>query len=296
MSQHKSVVLITGTSSGFGRDTAHLLAKNGHTVYASMRSVDGRNKDKADALRAFADEHGVSIRVIELDVTDTQQVERAVEHVIDDAGRLDAVVNNAGYGAIGVLESISPEQERQMFEVNVHGPTTLARAVLPQMRAQKRGLIVNISSGLGRFTMPGFGVYASTKWALEALTESLRYETAALGIDAVLIEPGAFKTDFFGNMPEPALQERVGDYGDLANLEQAFEAGMDQYFASEHYRPAGIVAEAIVDVIESEPGSRPARVPVGADMQPVIDLNERAADTQRALLAGFGFEQFAPLA
>lgn len=287
------VILITGTSSGFGRDSAIALARKGHTVYASMRAIAGKNKANADELTRLAASENLKLKVVELDVTDETQATAAVERVIDDAGRLDVLVNNAGYAAMGITEAFTLDQVRAMYETNVFGPIALVRAVLPQMREQKRGLLVHVTSGIGRFTAPGMGVYASTKWALEAIGETLRYEGAPIGVDSVMVEPGAFKTELFGKMPEAADTERSGGYGPLADVAGGFEGGLNQYFESDAYRGPEIVTEAIVDLIESEDGSRPARVAVGADMEAVRQLNAAAQPHQRALLEAFGFADFA---
>ena len=208
----QQTILITGASTGFGRLTAELLARAGHTVYASMRGVNGKNKQYADDIRALAKKENLDLRVIEIDVTNEAQINTAVATIIDEAGHLDVLVNNAGFAGGGPLEAFTTDQARQMYETNVFGPITLSRAVLPHMRSRGSGLLVHVTSGVGRFTMPGFGLYASTKWALEALGESLRYELAPLGIDSVIVEPGAFKTEIFGKFFEPADAGRAEDH------------------------------------------------------------------------------------
>lgn len=290
---NQQVVLITGASTGFGRDTAENLARKGHTVYASMRGVEGKNKAHADAIKELARAEDLKLNVIEIDVTDESQITAAVEQIINEAGRLDVLVNNAGIFGAGLTETYTTDQVRFMYETNVFGPWTLSRAVLPQMREQQRGLIVHVTSGVGRFTVPGMGLYSSTKWALEAIGEALRYEGAPLGIDSVLVEPGAFKTEIFDKHFDPAQPELAEGYGELANIGEAFQQGLAGYFESEHYRGPEIVTEAIVDLIESEPGTRPARVAVGADMEPVRQINAASQPHQRALLEAFGFADFA---
>lgn len=296
MPAESKTILITGASTGFGRDTAIELARRGHTVYASMRGIGGKNADNARHLTDLAASEGITIRTIEIDVTDEAQIHTAIVHITSQAGRLDVLVNNAGVGGLGVTEAFSIDQARTMYDTNVFGPLALMRAALPAMRSQKSGLIVNISSGVGRFTMPGIGIYASTKWALEALTESLRYEGAAVGVDAVIVEPGAFKTNFFGNQLDPADASRAADYGPLADIANSFEAGLEGYFQSEHYTGPEAVVEAIVTVVETPHGSRPLRVPVGGDMAPVAEINEQSRQRQQQLLDGFGMPDFKPLA
>ncbi|UPG84062.1 SDR family NAD(P)-dependent oxidoreductase [Luteibacter aegosomatis] len=162
-------VLITGASSGFGRDTAETLAKAGHRVYAAMREPAGRNRQPAEALRALG------VEVVELDVTDDVSVERGVASVLAQAKHLDVIVNNAGIGSAGVSESFTADQARALFEVNVFGVQRMLRAVLPSFRRQGQGLAINIGSILGRVTFPFFGLYGASKFALEALTDSYRY-------------------------------------------------------------------------------------------------------------------------
>ena len=178
-------ILITGASTGFGRLTAETLADAGHTVFASMRDPEGKNRDHAKALRA----HG--IKVVALDVTDTESVDQAVVTVIAEAGRIDVLVNNAGVASVGVSEAFTAEQAAALFDVNVIGVHRVTRAVLPTMRHQEDGLIVNVGSILGRVTFPFFGIYGASKFAVEALTDSYRHEVAQLGIDVVLVQPSA---------------------------------------------------------------------------------------------------------
>lgn len=295
-SSNPQTVLITGASTGFGRDSAIELARKGHTVYASMRGVAGKNADHAKALTDLAASENVKLNVIEIDVTDESQINSAVESIVAEEGKLDVLVNNAGVGGMGVTETFSVDQARAMYETNVFGPLALTKAALPAMRTNKSGLIVNISSGLGRFTMPGIGIYASTKWALEALSESLRYEGAAVGVDTVIIEPGAFKTGFLGNQFEPADADRASAYGPLGDIEANMTAGMQGYFESEHYTGAEAVTKAIINVIETPQGERPLRVPVGGDMGPVAEINAKSRGHQQELLAAFGMPDFQPLA
>jgi NAD(P)-dependent dehydrogenase (short-subunit alcohol dehydrogenase family) len=292
--QNPQTVLITGASTGFGRDTAIELARKGHTVYASMRGVAAKNAEHAKHLTDLAANEKLTIRVVEIDVTNEAQINSAVESIISEAGRLDVVINNAGIFGAAITEAYTTDQFRTMFETNVFGAYAVTRAALPQLRAQRSGLIVNISSGLGRFTVPGMGLYASTKYALEAISESLRYELAPLGIDVTAVEPGAFKTEILGKGFEPAEPERAADYGELGNIGEQFGIGLGQYFESDAYRGPEAVVETIVDLVESD--TRPARIPVGADMQPVRELNDLARPKAQALLEGFGMGAMTQLA
>ncbi len=289
-------VLMTGASTGFGRNAALELARNGHTVYASMRGVAGKNAEHAKHLTDLASKENLALRVVEIDVTSEEQVNAAVESIAATQGRLDAVVNNAGIFGMGLTETFTLDQMRAMFETNVLGPMALVRAALPIMRTQRSGLLVHVTSALGRFTVRGMGLYSATKFALEALGESLRYEGSAVGVDSVMIEPGAFKTEIFGKHTDPAEPQRGEAYGELAAIGETFGNNLAGYFASEHYSGPELIVRAIVDAIEAEPGTRPLRVAVGADTASVTALNNEARARQLELLDAFGLPEFKNLA
>src|SRR5499425_3231616 len=159
-------ILITGASSGFGRDTAETLHRAGHTVYASLRDAQGKNRAATEALRELG------IKTVELDVSDDKSVEAGVKNVLAEAGTIDVLVNNAGIGSAGVTEAFTTDQAKVIFDTNVIGLLRVTRAVLPSMRRQRDGLIINIGSILGRVTFPFLGIYGASKFAVEALTES----------------------------------------------------------------------------------------------------------------------------
>lgn len=177
------VVLITGCSTGIGRDLAQRLTRSGYTVAATARRVEDLD-DLAAALK------------LPLDVTKQDSVDAAVAHTVEPLGRIDVLVNNAGYALFGAVEEISDEQVHAMFDVNVHGVLRMVRAVVPHMRRQKSGRIVNISSIVGKLAVPVNGPYSASKFALEALSDALRLELAPFGIRVVLIEPGSIRTHF----------------------------------------------------------------------------------------------------
>src|SRR6516162_6669195 len=205
-------ILITGASTGFGRDTAETLTREGHRVFASFRDIAGRNKSHADALR------GKDINVVELDVTNNKAVESAVSNVLSQAGRIDVLVNNAGIASAGVSEGFTPEQVRDLFEVNVFGIQRVLRAVLPTLRKQGDGLVINVGSILGRVTFPFFGLYGASKYAVEALTDSYRYELSRVGVDVVLVQPSAYPTSMYARLQQPADAKRGGDYGAIGEI------------------------------------------------------------------------------
>ncbi|MCA9393062.1 MAG: SDR family oxidoreductase [Candidatus Omnitrophica bacterium] len=185
-------ILITGCSSGFGLLTAARLAAAGHRVYATMR-----NPDKQAPLISEVNRRGGEVAVLRLDVTDPTTIDAALQTIAQEAGNLDVLVNNAGYGIGGAFEDLSEEDIREQFETNFFGVQNVTRAAIPLMRQQTGAKIINMSSVQGFYATPGFGAYSATKWALEAFSESLRYELSIFGIDVLLIRPGTFRTKIF---------------------------------------------------------------------------------------------------
>lgn len=196
-------VLITGCSSGIGRATAEAFLDDGWTVYATARDTD----DIAD----LGEREGCKTNT--LDVTDDSDVRNVVNRMLRTDGRIDCLVNNAGYAQFGPTEEVDTEEVRQQFEVNVYGPHRLITAVLPHMREAGEGTVVNLSSVIGRISIPGGGAYAGSKFAVEAMTDALRWEVESHGIDAVLIEPGPVQTKFGDRASAEADEaERTGAY------------------------------------------------------------------------------------
>lgn len=281
-------VLITGCSSGFGYEAAKTLASRGHTVYATMRGVDGKNADVAQELRAFADDEGVDLHVAELDVTSDSSVRSTVDGMLAEAGHIDVVVNNAGQMYVGITEAFTDEQLARQLDINVVGPHRVARAALPSMRDRGEGLIINISSVAGRFAIPFFGVYHASKWGLEGLSESLRYELAPFGVDVVVVEPGPFSTNLFPSSPGPADEACVTSYGDmndiLTEMSQAFETMFEDEESPTD--PADVV-DRIVELIESSPEERPFRNMVGINFGG-DSINDHTEGFRKQLLSEFG--------
>jgi len=207
----QKVALVTGSSSGIGFETCLALAKEGYQTFASMRDVKKGNK-----IKEIAEKENLPINVIELDVNDDESVDLAIKQVVSDGGRLDVLVNNAGYGQFGCTEDVSIDDFRKQFETNFFSIVKIIKKVSPIMRNQNSGIIVNVSSVIGRMGLPGFPAYVSTKYALEGLSECLRYELGQFGIKVTLIEPGAVKTNFFDSMK---VQESKADprYKKLTN-------------------------------------------------------------------------------
>jgi NAD(P)-dependent dehydrogenase (short-subunit alcohol dehydrogenase family) len=281
-------ILITGTSSGFGRDTAETLARAGHTVFASMRDIDGRNRPHARTLRAEG------LTVVELDVADDTSVESAVGAVLAKTGRIDVLINNAGIAAAGVSEAFTPDQAKIVLNTNVVGMLRTTRAVLPTMRRQGDGLIINMGSILGRVTFPFFGIYGASKFAVEALTESYRYELSQLGVDVVLVQPSAYPTNMYASVLQPADAACAEGYGDIGKIPgKMFETFMG-IFQGENAPNPHDVAEAIAKLVAQPKGSRPARTvvgqPFGADT-----VNKQTAPVQTHVIEALGLGHLATL-
>ena len=277
-----SNVLITGSSTGFGRDAAQRLARRGHRVFATMRDIDGRNAPHRIALENLATDEGLPLRVLELDVTSDESVSNAVASALDEAGYLDAVINNAGYAGLGITEGYTPEQFQQMFDVNVVGAVRVNRAVLPSMRARRSGLLVHISSGAGRAAVPAMAAYCASKFALEAVADAYRYELLPFGIDSVLVEPGIYRTPIFDRVVTPADTERAAPYGDIADrvlgtflsvINAPGAAGSEE------------VAEVLVRLVEMDAAERPFRTLVSEGMQQLLGSYNAAAEANRPIVA-----------
>jgi NAD(P)-dependent dehydrogenase (short-subunit alcohol dehydrogenase family) len=292
--EHPRTVLITGASTGFGNLTARTLLERGHHVFATMRDPRGRNAEHAAGLEAFAAEKDARLTVLELDVTDQASVDRAVAAALEETGRIDVLVNNAGQAYLGPFEASSDRQLREQFDVNFFGAANTARAVMPAMRAQGGGLIVNVSSGLGRFVLPGMGVYCASKYALEAMSEALRYEGAPFGIDSVSVEPGAFETELVGRFVNSDRTDTAAAYGPLGDASGMMRASLDEYFATGGGKPAD-VSDAIAGLIDQDPAVRPSRVVVGGDVGFIDELNQATHEPVRAGMEAFGMQDFAHL-
>ena len=282
-------VFITGASSGFGSDTVKALAEKGHTVYATMREVSGRNAGKARALESWAREGDCSVHVLELDVTDRASVSKAVAAAVDEGG-IDVLINNAGVGTWGIAEGFSVEQAQAIFNINLFGMMRLNHAVLPHFRQAGKGLVVYVSSGLGRIVYPFMAIYVSSKFAIEAFAESTSYELAPLGIQSVIVQPGAYGTKFFANAMYPTSD--VGSkYGPSAKMFEAFGRGLEERIKAGGLGDPSEVVAALVEEVERPAGERPLRRTVGQDiMDPVTAINQTCDQIQGQLLSRFGLK------
>jgi NADP-dependent 3-hydroxy acid dehydrogenase YdfG len=281
-------ILITGTSSGFGRDTAETLHHAGHTVYASMRGVQGKNREAAGALQQLG------VKTVELDVSDDASVEAGVENVLAEAGKIDVLVNNAGIMSAGVTEAFTTEQAKAMFDTNVIGLLRVTRAVLPSMRRQHDGLIINIGSILGRVTFPFVGIYGASKFAVEALTDSLRYELSQLGVEVVEVQPTGYPT-FFTNVQTPASIGVTKSYGEVGHIPDAMVTSLTATFEGRDAPNPHEVAEAIIKLVGQAKGSRAVRTVVGAPFGS-DQANEDVAPVQAKVVEALGLSHLEKVA
>lgn len=261
----KNVIVITGASSGFGQITAHALAKAGHIVYASMRDTGGHNKSQVEAAAKFSAENKVDLRTIELDVLNQGSVDAAIRKIVSDNGRLDVVIHNAGHMVFGPAEAFLPEQLGELYDVNVLSTHRVNRAVLPQLRKQKQGLVIWVSSSSAAGgTPPYLAPYFAAKAGMDAMAVVMSRELTLWGIETSIIVPGAFTggTNHFAHSGRPADKEREAEYE--AGPYKGFSDRVMKGFASivPPDADAASVGEAIVNVVNTPFGKRPYRVHV----------------------------------
>lgn len=246
----KKVWFITGTSAGIGKELAETALEKGYKVVATAR--------KPEVLKDLAEKYPETVLTLKLDVTNKNDISEAIDKTIEKFGKIDVVVNNAGYGLLGAVEEPGDEQIRQQFETNFFGVLNVVRGVLPTLRSQKSGHIINVSSGLGFFAFPSYGYYSATKFAVQGLSDALAQEVAPLGIKVTIAEPGGTRTDFIKGVvqPENALPE---EYPTTANLFEQFGNNNQSSQLSDPRR----VAEALIEIVESE--NPPLHLPLGED-------------------------------
>jgi NAD(P)-dependent dehydrogenase (short-subunit alcohol dehydrogenase family) len=275
-------ILVTGASSGFGRLTAETLSKSGHKVFAGFRSVEGARKQIADELKAK------NIEILKVDVTDQASVDTAIVQLLEKSGnKLDVVVNNAGMASAGLSEAFTAEQARDLFEVNVFGVQRVLRATLPVLRAKRAGLVINVGSILGRVTLPFFGLYGASKYAVEAMTDSYRYELSELGVDVVLVQPSAYPTNMYAAAQKPANGELAKSYGETAEVPGKILKTFMTLFQGENAPNPQDVATAIDKIVATPAGSRPERVVVGLPFGSDA-VNTAVAPIQRGVIESLG--------
>jgi NAD(P)-dependent dehydrogenase (short-subunit alcohol dehydrogenase family) len=280
------IIVITGASSGFGRLAAHALAKSGHTIYAGMRDIAGRNAPQAQALQAHAAQTGVDLRAVELDVQSEPSIEAAIATILRGSGRLDTVVHNAGHMVFGPAEAFTPEQYAALYDVNVLGTQRVNRAALPILRRQGRGLVVWVSSTSTRGgTPPWLAPYFAAKAGMDSLAVSYAGELARWGIETSIIVPGAYTTgtNHFAHAGAPADTARAAEYaegptGDIPDIALKGLSALEPPNAD-----ATEVAEAIARVVDMPFRKRPFRVHIDPS-QDGAEIVNGVADRVRAEL------------
>ncbi|HFE67135.1 MAG TPA: SDR family oxidoreductase [Chloroflexi bacterium] len=277
-------ILVTGSSGGFGRLTTLTLLEKGHTVVATMREPENKNKSVAEELRT------AGAHVVDIDVTNDESVNQGVATAMEMADGLDVVINNAGVGVLGLQEAFTPEDWQKLFDINVFGVQRINRAVLPHLRAQKSGLLIHISSLLGRIALPFYGPYNASKWALEAMAENYRVELSGSGVDVCIVEPGGYPTTFMTNLFKPSDTTRDAGYGDLAQAPMQLYTNFEQALANNPAQDPQNVADAISALIDTPAGQRKFRTAVDkmGMGDPINGYNDHLEQITTGIYTAFG--------
>lgn len=274
-------ILVTGSSSGFGRLGVEYYARQGAKVFATMRNVP---RTEADELRDLASADTLDISVIEIDVTSDAQVDAGVaEALAANDGKLDVLINNAGISVGGPIEVQDMDATALIFDTNVYGSHRMARAALPSMRANGGGHIINISSQLGRLIIPGFGMYSATKFAVEAMSEQMAYELVPHGVDVTIIQPGGYPTNIWANNNANSAPLKDRSSKDLLDAYPELTAGMGARTGGGSTDPMD-VPRAIAEIIAMPKGTRPLRKAVHPVARPQESVNATSAKAQVAML------------
>ena len=278
MAETERTVVITGASSGFGAAAVRAFADRGDRVWGTMRDADGRNAARRAELEAYSPR----IAIAEMDVTSDTSVAEGFARILAH-GPVDILINNAGIMYIGLTEAYSVAQAHEQMDTNYFGAIRAMQAVLPSMRAARSGLIVNTSSIAGRVSVPFFGTYCETKHALEAYSQSLRYEVATFGIDVALVEPGPFPSNLLAAGKPPAHEDVLSSYGDLGSVPTTMISGFADMLASDQAPDPQLVVDAYLALADAAPGKRPTRTVVGITWG-VDEMNAFTQPRQDALL------------
>ena len=263
----KRVAIVTGSSSGIGFEISLMLARNGLTTYATMRDLH-----KSSMLTSIADKEKIPLRCVQLDVTDDMSVKQAIETIVNESHNIDILINNAGYGLSGALEDLLIDEIKLQFDTNFFGLIRATQAVLPIMRNHGSGIIVNISSGLGRFGIATSSAYASSKFAVEGLTESMSYELEPFGIKTILVEPGIIKTNF---IKAAVLAQKSKDpnspyFQFMNNMDEGMKKLIENSESPEY------VARVVLDAIND---SNPKlRYLAGKDVEHIMEIKNKISD------------------
>ncbi|MFH8933991.1 SDR family oxidoreductase [Streptomyces griseosporeus] len=286
-----SVVLITGAATGIGNLTARALAAAGHTVYASMRDIHGRNAGRARELLDLGHSEGQDIRVVELDVQSDSSAEAAVATVLDEAGRLDTVVHNAGHLYVGYVEAFTPDDIHRLLDINAIGIQRVNRAALPHMRARRSGTLVYVGSTTSVVVPPFLGPYVASKFAADALAQVTAYEVGQFGIETTIVMPGPFTqgTEHFPNAGHAGDGERTRAYAELDPLVARNEQATEGLFPPGVDAHPRAVAEEIARVLALPHGTRPFRTVVDFSQAGVEEVNEVLRRAQEDFVTRLGF-------
>lgn len=279
-------IIITGASGGFGKLTVLSLLKKGHQVAATMRNPQGKNKEVATELE------NAGATIIEMDVTDTDSVNNGVQKAIDALGGLDVVVNNAGRGVSGMQEHFTADDFKEILDVNVIGVQRVNRAALPSLRKQGSGLIIHISSLLGRIALPFYGPYQSAKWAVEAMAENYRVELSGFGVQSAIIEPGGYPTTFMTNLMTPSDSSRNDSYGEFMNVPAMAAAGFEEQLKNTPEQNPQKVADAVAQLIDTPAKQRPFRTIVDfmGWRDGIQNYNDQFEQLTQGIYSAFGME------
>src|SRR6188472_176765 len=264
----QNVAVVTGSSSGIGYETSITLARNGFLTYATMR-----NLDKSENIKSVATKENLPIRINQLDVTNDVSVKNAVQAILSETSRIDVLVNNAGYGLNGAFEDLAMDEIKAQYETNVFGLIRTTQAVLPTMRNQKSGIIVNISSGAGRFGFPGGSAYVRTKFAIEGLSESMSYELEPFGIKVVIVEPGVIRTNFVSVVAKKS-QDPNSPYSRIMQKTATVIENMMANASS----PPDLVAEVVLNAVTNE--NPDLRYLAGKDVETWLDSKRNMSDEE----------------
>jgi short-subunit dehydrogenase len=263
------VALITGCSSGIGYETALMLARNGVHTFATMR-----NTKKSDSLQELIREEKLTLNILELDVNDDASIENTIDRIKNETKRIDVLINNAGYGLIGFFEDLTLHEIRNQFETNFFGVLNITKKIIPMMRLQKSGTIINISSGAGQVGFPGICAYVSTKFAIEGFSESLMYELSPFGIKVIIIEPGVIKSNFFHNciISKQSMKKSSPYSRSLDKIQGNIE--LMQEHATSPIDVAKVILQALGD-IHPKP-----RYIVGNDVAMILEAKKNLSDIE----------------
>jgi NAD(P)-dependent dehydrogenase (short-subunit alcohol dehydrogenase family) len=268
-SSDQKVAIVTGSSTGIGYETSLILARNGFLTYATMR-----NLNKSEDMKLTVAKENLPIQIKQLDVTEDLSVKNAIQEISSETGRIDVIVNNAGYGLNGAFEDLAMDEVKAQYETNVYGLMRTTQAVLPIMRKQKSGTIVNISSGAGRFGFPGGSAYVSTKFAVEGLSESMSYELEPFGIKVVIVEPGVIRTNFMdGLVIAKKSQDPNSPYSQIM---QKIATGFEEMM--KNASSPDLVAKVILNAIRDKNPS--LRYLAGNDVEAWLGGNRKIADEE----------------